>query len=365
MTGGEPRLGIAEGCDSEQSFAERLLRWFVHQGRKNLPWQCERTPYRVWLSEIMLQQTQVSTVIPYFERFTAVFPDVRALAAAPLDEVLHRWTGLGYYARARNLHRTAGIVATRHGGVFPDRLEALVELPGIGRSTAGAILAIAFNQRAPILDGNVKRVLTRHAGVAGSPTQTQVAQQLWRLAAARTPTHDPAGYTQAIMDLGATLCTRRRPQCAQCPVNQDCRAYAAGDATAYPNRTARAALPVRERLLLILQNSAGEILLSQRPPAGVWGGLWSFPECTGTEALIATEARAWHCEPVHWQLMPPRRHTFSHFHLDYVPVLVRVVSGIGIADTDNRRWVDPAQPGSIGLPKPVATLLREIACGST
>lgn len=361
MTGGAPCPGIAEVVDAEQSFAERLLRWFARHGRKDLPWQRDRTPYRVWLSEIMLQQTQVSTVIPYFERFITVFPDVGALAVAPLDEVLHRWAGLGYYARARNVHRAAGIIAARHGGVFPDRMEALVELPGIGRSTAGAILAIAFNQRAPILDGNVKRVLTRHAAVAGSPARTQVARQLWALAAARTPAKDPAGYTQAIMDLGATLCTRSRPQCSQCPVNQDCRAYAAGDATAYPSRTVRTPLPVRESLLLILQNANGEILLSQRPPTGVWGGLWSFPECAATEALIATETRAWHCEPVHWQLMPPRRHTFSHFHLDYVPVVVQVVPGAGIADADNRRWIDPAQPGGIGLPKPVATLLQEIA----
>lgn len=348
---------------AEQSFAARLLSWFADCGRKDLPWQRDRTPYRVWLSEIMLQQTQVSTVIPYFERFNAAFPDVHALAAAPLDEVLHLWTGLGYYARARNLHRAAGIIATRHGGVFPDHLGALVELPGIGRSTAGAILAIAFNQRAPILDGNVKRVLSRHDAVAGSPVQAQIAKYLWALADARTPAAQPAAYTQAIMDLGATLCTRSRPQCPRCPVKQDCRALAAGNATAYPSRAGRAALPVRAALLLMLQNPGGEILLSQRPPTGVWGGLWSFPECSEAEPLIAAAARAWHCEAQDWQLMPARRHTFSHFHLDYVPALVRVIPGVGVADAANRRWVDPAQPGSIGLPAPVAALLAEIADG--
>jgi A/G-specific adenine glycosylase len=342
-------------------FSARLLAWFDRHGRHDLPWQRERSPYRVWLSEIMLQQTQVGTVIPYFERFVAAFPDVTALAAAPIDSVLHHWTGLGYYARARNLHHTARILTEQYGGQFPVALDELTALPGIGRSTAGAIAAIAFGQRAAILDGNVKRVLARHGAIAGWPGQVDVARELWDSAERLTPAARIADYTQAIMDLGATLCTRTRPTCDLCPVQTDCLAYTEGAPQQYPGRKSKAATPIRETLFLILRNPAGEVLLEQRPPSGIWGGLWSFPECP-PEADIPS-----HCDAalgyraLSWEAGAPRRHVFSHYRLDYTPVEVAVASGFAIADSDGRRWVLPASPGTLGLPAPAKALLDELA----
>src|SRR5215469_9611766 len=300
-------------------FAARLLAWYARHGRHDLPWQKRRTLYRVWVSEIMLQQTQVAAVIPYYRRFLQRFPDLRALADAPLDEVLHQWTGLGYYARARNLHKAAQQLRDGHGGKFPRDFEAVAALPGIGRSTAGAILALVLDERHPILDGNVKRVLARHAAVAGWPGEKRVEAKLWGLAEARTPWQSAAAYTQAIMDLGATLCTRTQPRCGDCPVSADCRAHARKRETRFPSPRPRQALPVKQtRMLLVRQ--ADTVLLERRPPAGLWGGLWGFPE-------IAADA-----DPRHWcrarfgaapEAVRPRprlRHTFSHFHLDIEPV---------------------------------------------
>lgn len=346
----------AAGAD----FAARLLAWFDRHGRRDLPWQREPSPYRVWLSEIMLQQTQVNTVIPYFERFVAAFPDVAALAAAPVDQVLHHWTGLGYYARARNLHRTAGLVMTRHGGEFPAETAALAALPGIGRSTAGAIAAIAFGRREAILDGNVKRVLARHGAVPGVPARPEVARTLWESAERLTPAERVADYTQAIMDLGATLCTRRRPACDRCPVQTDCRARALGDPEAYPGRKPRAATPLRTTLFLILRDPAGAVLLERRPPAGVWGGLWSFPECAQTDD-IPERCAALGCRVLSWEARPSQRHVFSHYRLDYTPVEVLVAPSSSVADDGARRWVAPAAPGALGLPAPVQGLLEMLA----
>ncbi|MGD9985018.1 MAG: A/G-specific adenine glycosylase, partial [Porticoccaceae bacterium] len=341
-------------------FSARLLAWFDQHGRHDLPWQREPSPYRVWLSEIMLQQTQVGTVIPYFERFVAAFPDVAALAAAPIDSVLHHWTGLGYYARARNLHRTARMLTEQYGGQFPIALDELTALPGIGRSTAGAIVAIAFGQRAAILDGNVKRVLARHGAIAGWPGQADVARQLWEIAERLTPTERVADYTQAIMDLGATLCTRTRPACDRCPVRTDCRARGEGAPEQYPGRQSKAATPIRETLFLILRNPTGEVLLEQRPPTGIWGGLWSFPECApATDIEIHCDALGYRA--LDWQAGLPRRHLFSHYRLDYTPVEVAVAPRFAVADGDTRRWVLPAAPGALGLPAPAKKLLAELA----
>ena len=344
-------------------FAARLLAWFDRCGRHDLPWQHPRSPYRVWLSEIMLQQTRVETVIPYFERFTAALPDIAALAAAPLDQVLHLWTGLGYYARARNLHRAAQVVVEQRGGELPGELDALVALPGIGRSTAGAILAIAFGQRAAILDGNVKRVLARHGAVAGWPGETAVAERLWALAERLTPEGRAADYTQAIMDLGATLCTRTRPQCTSCPVADDCRARSANQVAAYPGHKPGTATPVRQSLWLILRNRTGQVLLERRPPSGIWGGLWSFPECAPDTEPTAVENL---CGNLGFRILAVRsgaggRHAFTHFRLDYQTREIDVGPTSRVADGEQTRWVDPAAPGTLGLPAPVRALLDTMA----
>jgi A/G-specific adenine glycosylase len=338
-----------------------VLDWFDLHGRKDLPWQQEVTPYRVWVSEIMLQQTQVATVIPYFERFMQRFPSLQALAAAPLDEVLHHWSGLGYYARARNLHKAAGQVAGEHGGRFPADLEALQALPGIGRSTAGAILSLAMGQWAPILDGNVKRVLARHHAVAGWPGQAAVLQRLWQLAEVQTPRDRVGAYNQAMMDLGATLCTRSRPRCQDCPVAGTCQARANGNWREYPGKKPKKALPQRQVQMLLLRNPAGEILLQQRPPQGIWGGLWSFPELPveddplqwcGDLGLVGATLR---------RDLPRRRHTFSHFHLDIQPREILLQEpGCRVLEGPGWVWYNARQPDERGLAAPVARLLEEL-----
>ncbi len=357
-------------------FHPELLAWFDRHGRHDLPWQHERTPYRVWVSEIMLQQTQVSTVIPYFERFMAQLPTVSALADAPLDTVLHLWTGLGYYARARNLHRAAGIVRDHHGGRLPEELDTLIALPGIGRSTAGAILAQACGQRHPILDGNVKRVLTRYHAIEGWPGTRAVEQQLWTLSEAHTPATRCADYTQAIMDLGATLCTRGTPDCPRCPLQARCAAQAQGNPGAYPTPKPRKALPVRHTGMLLLEDHAGQVLLEQRPPSGIWGGLWSLPECPADTGDITAWCREQLQLPVqtvaHW---PTVRHTFSHFHLDIHPVHARLLAyppgpapetacavgeGPAVAQP-SRVWYNTRQPDARGLSAPVQRLLAALA----
>ncbi|OUS12283.1 A/G-specific adenine glycosylase [Gammaproteobacteria bacterium 53_120_T64] len=342
-----------------KTFASRLLRWFDQHGRKDLPWQHNINAYRVWLSEIMLQQTQVSTVIPYYQRMTQAYPDVQALADAPLDEVLHHWTGLGYYARARNLHKTAGLVSTELGGIFPDSVEGLEALPGIGRSTAGAICAIAYQRHCAILDGNVKRVLARHSAVAGWPGKTAVAKTLWQIADSYTPAQRSRDYTQAIMDLGATLCTRTKPACTQCPVKADCQAHARQETQLYPGKKAPKTTPVRQTLLLVIRDRQNRVLLQQRPPSGIWGGLWSFPECASEDELTASCTQLGIRIASH-QLADTQRHTFSHFHLDYTPVHIDTcASATRIADS-SQRWVVPGAHGEIGLPAPILALLQSL-----
>lgn len=342
-------------------FAQQVLAWFAQYGRKDLPWQQNKTAYRVWVSEIMLQQTQVATVIPYFERFMQRFPNVEALAAAPLDEVLHLWSGLGYYARARNLHKAAQQVVSTHTGVFPDSVDALQQLPGVGRSTAGAVLSLAGGQWAPILDGNVKRVLARHFAVAGWPGQSTVLKVLWALSEQHTPRDQVAEYNQAMMDLGAMLCRRTGPDCPRCPLVETCQAYAQGNTQDYPGKKPRKSLPVRTVQMLLLQNRKGEVLLEQRPAQGIWGGLWGLPELP-LQASVADwcVAQGWgKARPL--QELTARRHTFSHFHLDIHPRQILLTEpGSRVLEGDRWVWYNPAQPEQLGLAAPVTRLLEEL-----
>ncbi|MEZ5501803.1 MAG: A/G-specific adenine glycosylase [Halioglobus sp.] len=348
-----------------QTFAPRVLDWFDRHGRKDLPWQRDTSPYRVWVSEIMLQQTQVKTVIPYFERFMTAFPDVQALADAPEDAVLHLWTGLGYYARARNLHRAARQVARERGGRFPDTVEALCELPGVGRSTAGAILSIALGQRASILDGNVKRVLARFHRVAGWPGQASVHQRLWEIAEEHTPSARCADYTQALMDLGATLCTRSKPACERCPLGPDCAALAHGDQPDYPGRKPRRALPVKTTCFLIARSRGGDIWLEKRPSSGIWGGLWCFPEMDAPETAQQRCLDLWGAAPARVEARPGFRHTFSHYHLDVTPVVVELATEPqAVMAASGQLWYNLRQPPQIGLAAPVASLLATLAAGN-
>ncbi len=340
-------------------FARQVLKWFDEHGRHNLPWQENRTPYRVWLSEIMLQQTQVSTVIPYYQRFMQEFPDVQSLAAADTDRVLHLWTGLGYYARARNLHKAAQQVATQHDGQFPNTVTELETLPGIGRSTAGAIIALASNKRATILDGNVKRVLTRYHAINGWPEKTAIKQQLWEVADELTPHQRVADYTQAMMDLGATVCTRSKPACAICPVNKHCQARIQDLTADIPGKKPKKTLPVKTVTMFILSNANGEILLEKRPPTGIWGSLYSLPEGQSADDLphfpdvtVQTSTA---------EILPGLRHTFSHYHLDIAPVLLQTTSKAGtVADSDRWLWYPLDHSVKVGLAAPVKKLLTEL-----
>lgn len=337
-------------------FSARLLEWWDHHGRKDLPWQQQPSPYRVWVSEIMLQQTQVATVIPYYHRFMARFPDVAALAAAPIDDVLHHWSGLGYYARARNLHRAAQHIRDHFQGLFPDDHARLMALPGIGRSTAGAILALSRGQCHPILDGNVKRVLTRFHGIEGWPGLKEVEAQLWRLAAAHTLPARADHYTQAVMDLGATLCMRSRPACSRCPLAAECVAHREQRSASLPTPKPRRALPLRSTQMLLLRQH-GCVLLTKRPPTGIWGGLWSLPECP-----VNTDIAAWcrehlRCEVEEEMRWSTLRHTFSHFHLDLQPVLARVTAVGAVMDGAGSVWYNPDSPPPGGLAAPVRQLL--------
>ena len=347
---------------SRQDFAPRLLDWFDRHGRKHLPWQQDISPYRVWVSEIMLQQTQVSTVIPYYGRFMARFPSVNSLAEASEDEVLHHWTGLGYYARARNLHKAAALIANTLNARFPDTVEELCALPGIGRSTAGAIVSIAQFGRAPILDGNVKRVLARCFGVAGWPGQAEVAKQLWALSDEVTPVERVADYTQAIMDLGATLCARSSPKCAACPFEADCIAHRSGLIDNLPGKKPKKALPVKTTCMLLIENRNGEFLLERRPSVGLWGGLWSFPECEADSIETALQRKLGEEEAPCTNMLATLRHTFTHFHLDITPVHIKLHSDtMGIAEADALRWYSSRAPQEIGLTSPVTKLLETMS----
>lgn len=352
--------------DLKLSFAQRLLRWFDVSGRHDLPWQVNKTAYRVWVSEIMLQQTQVKTVIPYYEKFMARFPTVFELAAAQQDEVLSHWAGLGYYARGRNLHKAAQTVVAEHAGEFPTTLEGMMALPGIGRSTAGAILSMACGVRQPILDGNVKRVLGRFDAIEAWPGERETEKQMWERAEELTPSERFGDYTQAIMDLGATLCTRSKPKCSLCPMQSDCQAFLQNRVADFPVKKPKKDKPVKQAYLLILRNAEQQIWLEQRPQSGIWGGLWVFPQFdTWQESVTKAQTHfSGAATLLKWQEF---RHTFSHYHLDITPVFAEVPAGqvaessvaYGAGQEPVGKWVDFASlvQGDLGLPAPVQKLV--------
>jgi A/G-specific adenine glycosylase len=337
------------------AFQQKVLTWFDDQGRKDLPWQQNITPYRVWLSEIMLQQTQVTTVIPYFNAFIEKFPTLESLASTPIDEVLPYWSGLGYYARARNLHKTAQIIHQQQR--FPDTLEELMALAGIGQSTAGAILSIAFNKSHPILDGNVKRVLTRYKAIAGWTGLSEINKQLWDISSELTPVERCADYTQAMMDLGATLCTRSKPACQVCPLTGHCLARINGTVSLLPTPKPKKTLPVKQVVFLLLSNQDQQIFLQKRPPTGIWGGLWSLPEFDSIES-----AHHWclskNVAITSQQVLPGLRHTFSHYHLDYTPLAIQTNSPINfVMEANQSLWYNAEL--NLGLAAPIKQLLQQ------
>ncbi len=339
------------------SLAHAVLDWWDVHGRKDLPWQHNPTPYRVWVSEIMLQQTQVSSVIRYFDEFIKSFPDVQALAAADQDAVLAQWTGLGYYSRARNLHKAAREICGRFQGEFPSDLIHLQTLPGIGRSTAGAVASLAFNHRAAILDGNVKRVLARVHAVEGEPAKSATLKALWTLAEQHTPENRFGHYTQAMMDLGATLCTRSSPQCLICPLADRCVASQQGQPTAYPQKAPRKNIPTKQIHMLIAQASDGTILLEKRPPVGVWASLWSLPEFEDRATLCNWLAQNHIGLRADLEEQNTFRHTFSHYHLDITPVLAKLDSTGRVMDGERQVWYKGGPPPG-GFAAPVKRLLN-------
>jgi len=344
---------------TQPKFASRLVAWQRAHGRHGLPWQDTRDPYRIWLSEVMLQQTQVATVIPYYERFTAEFPDVKALAAAPVERVLEHWSGLGYYRRAHHLHAAAKVVVAQLAGVFPADASALATLPGIGRSTAAAIVVFASGASAAILDGNVKRVLARHRGIAGFPGAANVETQLWEAAEALLPARNVETYTQALMDLGATVCTRTRPSCATCPLAGDCVAFTQNRVSALPSPRPRKVLPHRELRVLLIEHG-GQILLERRPPLGIWGGLWSLPEFPlDAEVRAAVKARFAADVTVRDEL-PAIAHAFTHFTLTMHPQRVSARRWPMRTETPGTIWLAPVDARGAALPAPIKKLLRTL-----
>ena len=355
-----------------RSPAARLIVWHKRHGRHDLPWQGTRDAYAIWLSEIMLQQTQVTTVIPYYERFLRQFPTVQALAAAPLDAVLALWSGLGYYSRARNLHKAAILIVEQHGGHIPNDPAIVQRLPGIGRSTAAAICVFAYGGRYAILDGNVKRVLTRYCGVRGYPGETKVQDVLWRKAEALLPAklkneekraRGIVAYTQGLMDLGASLCARRNPQCARCPLRADCVAHLRGLTGSLPATRPRAAPPERSTVMLLMRD-AGEVLLEKREASGIWGGLWSLPEAHHLRGARAMCAKRYGVTVLAVKPLPAIAHGFTHFKLHIDPLLLDVKKSKrrvpGAAPVPSVRWLPLAEAVSAGIPAPVRKILISI-----
>ncbi len=342
-----------------RSFATRVVVWQKDHGRHDLPWQGTRDPYRIWLAEIMLQQTQVATVIPYYLRFLSHFPTIAALAAAPEDEVLRLWSGLGYYARARNLHRSAQTVVGTHGGRFPRHVEGVAALPGIGRSTAAAICVFAFGGREAILDGNVKRVLARHRGVKGFPGEKRVADRLWREAERLLPRRHVPEYTQGLMDLGAGVCSRSKPSCATCPVHADCVAFRRGATDAMPGTRPRKRLPHKRTIMLVL-TCAGEVLLEKRPAPGLWGGLWSLPEAARSDDLQTHCLQRFGAHVLAVEKLPTLRHGFTHFTLDIRPLRVQVSALVPHAAEPGQAWLSLEEARRAAIPVPVKKILARL-----
>jgi A/G-specific adenine glycosylase len=347
-----------EATSDRQSFAERLIAWQNLHGRHDLPWQKTQDPYRIWLSEIMLQQTQVSTVIPYYARFLERFPRIEALAAAPVDSVLELWAGLGYYARARNLHRCAQVIVAGHGGRFPDNTKVIDELPGIGRSTAAAIAAFAFGQRAAILDGNVKRVLARCFGIEGFPGSAQTEKILWTLAESLLPAKKIEVYTQGLMDLGATRCTRSKPFCTACPMHEICIARRTDRQAELPTAKPKKTVPERETNVLLLTDGQ-HVLLERRPPSGIWGGLLALPE-VDVDAAESFASRHG-CRVLDTQALTPLRHSFTHFRLTIHPLHCTAQSSTRQAAEPGWEWLDLQDVEAAALPTPIRKLLRLLA----
>ena len=357
--------------DSHQTtasnFSQLLLVWFEQHGRQSLPWQQHQEPYGIWVSEIMLQQTQVETVIPYYQKFMARFPDIVTLANAKQDAVMANWAGLGYYARARNLHRAAQIIRDQYEGHFPLKLEQVMALPGIGRSTAGAILVFSQHARHPILDGNVKRVLTRFFAIDGHPSRKTIENKLWALSDQLTPSNRVADYTQAIMDLGATLCTNHLPKCTRCPIHSGCLALQQGKQTSYPTPKPKAHRPQRYSRMLLLSNANAEYLLIKRPPSGIWGGLWALPELPDS----ATDCQAW-CNQqfgisiANGKRLATIRHSFTHFELEIQPIVCNVNQSTAptanrIMDSEHYLWYNPLSDCAVGIPTAVRKIFNRLS----
>jgi A/G-specific adenine glycosylase len=341
------------------SFASRVVAWQRDHGRHDLPWQATRDPYRIWLSEIMLQQTQVATVLAYYVRFLARFPDVASLAAAREDDVLALWSGLGYYARARNLHRAARDVVEKLAGVFPQTRAELERLPGVERSTAAAVAAFASGERGAILDGKVRRVLARHAGIAGDPASAQVVARLWHEAEARLPARGIEPYTQGMMDLGADVCLARNPHCLICPVSTDCVARIENRTGELPGRRARPPAR-RRRIAMLVVLSHGEVLLEKRPTSGIWGGLWSLPEADVSEAPREALARDWGLEARTAEALEPFEHAFTHFTLEVEPWRLELGKATALAEGKAATWMPLTELAGAALPSPVRKLLKKL-----
>jgi A/G-specific adenine glycosylase len=340
-------------------FASQLLHWFDQFGRHDLPWQKQKTAYRVWLSEIMLQQTQVKTVIDYFHRFITRFPNVKALAMADNDEVLQLWAGLGYYARARNLHRAAQLIQSQYNGRFPRTIEALQQLPGIGRSTAGAIVAIAFGDKGVILDGNVKRVLSRVYAIEGSPLDKHVIGGLWTIAEKLTPEERVGDYTQAIMDLGATLCTRLQPRCIDCPLQSLCQAYRLNRVADFPAKKAKKEKPKRDVHLILLENNLQQILLHKRPDSGIWGGLWCLPEVLEKEEVLTWCAQQNIKKFTLQPSLEPIKHVLTHFNLQiHIHSVKCVISKSRVDHGTLGTWTALPALAALGFPAPIQKLFK-------
>ncbi len=343
-------------------FATRIIRWQRRHGRHDLPWQNTRDAYRIWLSEVMLQQTQVATVIPYYRRFLQRFPRLKALAAAPLDDVLAAWSGLGYYARARNLHRAAQQVAAAHRGRFPRSFEAVLALPGVGRSTAAAICVFAFGARHAILDGNVKRLLARCFGIAGYPGDAKTAAKLWRKTGQLLPMRNLESYSQGLMDLGAAICVRGKPRCEVCPVATDCVARRRGTIGRLPTPRPRKSLPQRHTHMLVLLH-AGQVLLEKRAPSGIWGGLWSLPEVASSAGIAALCAQRYGAQIATHATLPTVAHGFTHFRLDIEPHRLGVASVAPRAAAPGVLWLPLEDALGAALPAPVKRILAALAAG--
>lgn len=346
---------------SAKDFARQVITYYHAFGRKHLPWQNIHDPYKIWLSEIMLQQTQVTTVIPYFERFVKSFPTLKHLAQASDDQVMQHWSGLGYYSRARNLHKTARIIETEFGGQFPQDPEVIETLPGIGRSTAGAIASFAFGQPTAILDGNVKRVLARCYAIEGWPGNGKVLKALWQRAETNTPKQETSAYNQAMMDLGAVVCTRTKPNCPDCPLSKRCLAYHSNSIEQYPGKKPKKARPSKTVYWLISINETSDqtkVLLHKRPPSGIWGGLWALPEIEQSET-----------PPDSKQQLDAFTHKFSHYDLHVQPLIIKPTKDKALVEKNchpsimepaQADWFSQSQLSEIGLPTPVSKLLFKL-----